>query len=221
MVNIRQRERLHGVYMRSRSHHEPLAFGALTPATPAYDRPVSTLDDRIKEVCAAREVNEAQWLSQAGLSHALFSSFRVRLGKDPKASISHDKLEVLARAARVQLRWLKRGEGPRDVEGATPYDVRSHLAAAQPSAHGVAEAPGTYGQRGFTLNIRVEDGKVPELRFGSLVEWPALLASARAARPQVGDEVWRAVAETRLFLPAPPTAEMIGYVADVVARMSS
>lgn len=200
--------------MRSRSHHEPAIIGALTEATPGYDRRVSTLDERIKEVCTARGFTEADWLVLAGRSHSLFSSFRVRLGQGAKASIGSDSLEALAKVAGVHFMWLWKGTGPRDVEGFTPYDPRS--AARTPSR--VAETTASYERRWFTLNLRVEFGRVPELRFGSLVEWPSLLANAQAARPDIAEEVWRLVEQTPLFLPAPPTAGMVVFLADYLAR---
>lgn len=197
--------------MRSRSHHETADFAAPTSATPGYPLPVSSLDERIKEVCTAREMKESEWLRLAGVSHALFSSFRTRLAGDAQATITVDKLQLLADAAGVNIRWLWKGEGPRDVAG-HPREY----GPTPPTASGVAEAsPAPYERQGFTINVRVSPGRVPELRFGSLVEWPSLLATARTMR-DYDDEVWGRVADAPLFLPAPPSAEMVAYLADAV-----
>lgn len=200
--------------MRSRSHHEPPTIGAHSAATPGYDRGVSTLEERIREVCENRDFNEAEWLARAGKSHALFSSFRVRLGKSPKATIGADHLDDLARVAGVHFEWLWKGKGPRDKEGAAPYDPRS---SARLQSR-VAESAVGYERSGFTVLLRVEPGRIPELRLGCLDDWPRLLASARAERRDLGDDVWRRVAETPLFLPEPPSVEMLVFVAEHIAR---
>ena len=188
-------------------------------AAPGYDRPVSTsakkwpaIVQRIYEVKREKHLSFREWTKRANLSHSVLSTQIGRMKSDPETSFEPATFQALADAAGVNERWLRAGEGPRDVvDGAVPYVIATP--APSPS---VADASVRYGAAPFMLHLVVEPDRVPDARFGALSTWSEILAAARKERPLYGEEVWRRVADSRLFLPAPPTAEVVAYVADLV-----
>jgi len=166
----------------------------LTPQTdpPVYHRPVSTLIERIEEVRKARGWSEREWCERATLSHGTISFFRRRLKEDPAASMNRASLDALARAADVNIKWLRTGQGPRDV-GDTTTPTR----------------PGE-------VRLRLVGGKPPTATFGGLAEWQSLEATARRLRPLHPAWVWTRLADAPLFLGIEPDAETVAAVADLI-----
>ena len=170
----------------------------LTPQTdlPVYHRPVSTLIERLEEVRKARAWSEREWCERASLSHGTISFFRRRLKDDPAASMNRASLDALAKAADVNIKWLRTGQGPRDA---------GDTAAPQ----GPVTRPGE-------VRLRLVAGRPPEATFGGLAEWQSLEATARRLRPLHPEWVWARLAEVPLFLGVDPDAETVAAVADLI-----
>lgn len=172
----------------------------LTPQTelPVYHRGVSTLIERLEEVRKAREWSEREWCERASLSHGTISFFRRRLKDDPAASMNRASLDALAKAADVNIKWLRTGQGPRDV-GDTGAGS-SGLAVTRPGE----------------VRLRLVGGKPPSATFGGLAEWQSLETTARRLRPLHPEWVWARLADAPLFLGIEPDAETVAAVADLI-----
>ncbi len=155
----------------------------------------STLNERIKEVCDARGWTEKEWCERAQVSPSALSKYRSRAENDVKASMQRTTLRLLADAAGVHELWLRRGEGPRDLETAPVLVDASAL-------------------NGVTLRVR--PGEAPQAVYGALARWPEIEERARALRPLHPAWVWDRIASIPLFLRVEPNAENVAALSDVV-----
>ena len=197
-------------------HAHTDAFRPHGLASPGYDRPMfGTLQERIREVIRVRSETDATWTAKswcrkAGLSHATIYNFFNRVEQDPDVRMTATTLRLLADAADVSYEWLDKGGGPRErqaLDGA-PEHVGD---GAEPRANDHPPQDTAYH-----VVLRIERGRVPELRFDALADWTALLAVARVQRPDIHEELWARVGRTPLFLPERPTPETLVRVAELL-----
>lgn len=200
-----------------------LAFEPTKPthydADGGYDpRVSSSLKDRVREVIRDRSERNPAWSAKswslsAGLSHGQVSTFLARENRGARVGMNDITLRVLADAAGVNFEWLKSGTGPRDV---VPSVARHEEASESASTPAPPQTASCRHEDQYRIELVVDRGRVPELRFDALADWTALLAVARVQRPDIHEELWARVGRTPLFLPERPTPETLVRVAELL-----
>jgi transcriptional regulator with XRE-family HTH domain len=144
-----------------------------------------TLEERVRFALARSGLSARKLSEKAELSEGFLAYVFRTLRRDPTgAPFSVGNLRALARAAGVSSRWLIDGTGSPDDPEADEQPAPSI------DAHFVARPV-----------------------FGSLPEWPEMLARAQEIAPQIPPWIWERMANMSPVLSAPPTPVMIAELA--------
>jgi hypothetical protein len=178
------RESLQHENKSTRTGSDEQALRYPLPPAARYKAPV-TLEERIRFALRRSDLSARKLSRKAELSEGFLAYVFRTLRTDPNGTpFSVDNLRALARAAGVSSEWLITGSG-------SPDDPETQ-SAPSPS---------------------LDEHFVARPVFGSLPDWPDLLARAQEIAPHLPAWTWERLATMAPLLSAPPTPVMVAELA--------